>query len=47
LFEALLVPDERLFAMISLYCDAAGKEQDALIAVGGVVSTAEKVATVR
>lgn len=42
LFEALLVPDDRLFAMISLYCDAAGTERDALIAVGGVVSTAEK-----
>lgn len=42
LIEALLAPDERLFAMISLYCDASGKEQDPLISIGGVVSTAEK-----
>lgn len=42
LFEALLVPNERLVAMITLYCDAAGKEQDALVAVGGVISTVEQ-----
>jgi hypothetical protein len=42
LFEALLVPNERLFAMLSVYCDAAGKEQQALVAVGGMVSTAEQ-----
>lgn len=42
LFDALFISDEWFVTMIGLYCDASGTEEDAIIAVGGVVSTAEE-----
>lgn len=42
LFAALFLKPEQCIAMLTLYCDASGKEQDKLISVAGFISTVDE-----